>query len=308
VSDQLAGQVSLRVRSDQHPLGPVASVFHTGSLAVRITPWGAWLVASAAAPLAGDLQSVEIALEEGADLHVRSASATLARPGPGQPGPSVTDITARVADRAALWWHPEPGVSVEGSDHHTLARVTLAPTARFFWLEELVLGRAQEPPGRYRTTLRVEGSDGHPLLASDLVASSGAPGDPRSPLTLDGARAAAAIVIVDPTAASRFRPATDRDLALGPPTGAAGTALPFAGGGVQVMAWGPSLTVCRQAVTGLAEAAGVPCPHVGQVLGDPLSLVGALEATDAHRDHRRHQAVGELGPVMQGALPPQRNG
>ena len=273
MTDQLAGQVTLRVRSERHPEGPIASVFHTGSLAARITPWGTWLVGSAAAPLAGDRQSVELVLEQDALLHVRSASATLARPGTAGPGGSVMDIRATLADGATLWWHPEPGVSVEGSDHHTRARVTLAPTARLAWREELVLGRALEPPGRHRTTLRVERSDGSPVLVSDLVASPGTSADPCSMLTLDDARAVSAIVLIDPIAEVwRRGPITDRDESFGLPTGAMGTALPLADAGLQVTAWGPSLTACRHALAALTRAAGVPGRLVKEVLGDDLAV------------------------------------
>lgn len=194
------------------------------------------------------------------------------------------DVRATLADGATLWWHPEPGVSVEGSDHHCRARVTLAPSARLSWLEELVLGRALSPPGRYRTTLRVERSDGYPLLVSDLVATPGTPAEPPSLFALENARAASAVVIIDPsTEVGRWRSVTDRDLPPGLSTGAVGTALPLASGGLQVMAWGPSLTACRQALAGLTKAAGVPCPLMEQVLGDegPVGL-SSVVVVDQH--------------------------
>ena len=84
-----------------------------------------------------------------------------------QPGPaglqSTLDIAIDVAEDATLDWAPEPTVSVAGSDHRTVLRLTASASATVAVREVVSLGRHGEPPGTLALRQRVT-IDEEPVL------------------------------------------------------------------------------------------------------------------------------------------------
>lgn len=142
-------------------------------LVLRETPDALYLVGAAGGPLGGDELSMRVDVDAFAHLRVRSAAATLAQPGPTS-APSRSTTTLTVGACGCLAWEPEPLVSVRGSHHCVDTTVSLEEGARLALVEELVLGRFDEPPGRVTTSLRVN-RIGSPILAHDLDVGTGAP-------------------------------------------------------------------------------------------------------------------------------------
>ncbi|MHB1712191.1 MAG: urease accessory protein UreD [Acidimicrobiales bacterium] len=261
----LDGRVRLRIRRSDHPLGRIAGLMHTGSLAVRVTPWGAWLVGTAAGPIGGDRLSVDLEVDDGGRLEIRSPAATLARSGPDSL-PSSMAVRVRLGTDTVLWWHPEPGIAGRGADHRSTVRIALAEGARVVWLEELVLGRHNERPGSWQTDLRIEDRGGLPIVVSNLVAGAGASSSGRS-VALGDARAVSMLTVVDPTVArERWRAVTDRNIDDGTRRGAVGGGFPLAGPGLQLVVWGAALGDCRRLMVRLAKTGGVPMDVVTRVL------------------------------------------
>ncbi|QKG18780.1 urease accessory protein UreD [Actinomadura verrucosospora] len=147
------------------------------------------------APHDGDRLHTEVTVGPGADLHVTSAAATVALPGP-VPGHAVSDVTLRVEDSARLHWLPEPVISAAGSDLRQHIRIDLAPTARLVLSEQQILGRAHEPPGRLTSRITVR-HDGRTLLDQHAAYGPGAPGWD-GPAVLAGNRAVGQFLVVDP--------------------------------------------------------------------------------------------------------------
>lgn len=153
------------------------------------------LVGGAAGPLGGDRLRIEVTVERGARLCVRSVAASLALPGP--PGAqSILDIHARVAAGGALRWLPEPLIAAKGCDHVSRALVELDGDARLTWREEVVCGRHGEEPGdaRLESTVR---RDGRTLMRQELAVGPRAPGW-AGPSMLGGGRATGTLLMVDP--------------------------------------------------------------------------------------------------------------
>jgi urease accessory protein len=127
------------------------------------------LVGGAAGPLTGDRLSLDIDVCAGARLTMRSVAASLAQPGRVGAGRSVSTVTATVAPGASLDWWPEPLISVAGSDHLQVTRLQLADdTASARWVDELVLGRHEQPSGILTVDQRITGA-GRPLLQHTLT-------------------------------------------------------------------------------------------------------------------------------------------
>ena len=102
----------------------------------------------------------------------RSVAASMAQPSPHGTA-STSTIRGRVAAGAVLDWRPEPLISVGGSDHRIDTRLDVAATAQLVWLDEIVLGRHGEQPGRVTSRLRVSVDD-EVALDHEIVAGSGA--------------------------------------------------------------------------------------------------------------------------------------
>jgi urease accessory protein len=141
---------------------------------LRETPDGVYLVGGAAGPLGGDELLLEIDVEPGATLVVRSAAASIALPG-NRKGPSTVTVDARVGTGATLHWLPEPVIAGRGCDHRIFNRLTLEPGASVLWREELVLGRRGEKTGRVESRIDATVGD-RPLLRNLLTVGPGTAG------------------------------------------------------------------------------------------------------------------------------------
>ena len=93
-------------------------------------------------------------------------AATLAYPS-RDAAASALRIVADVGDGGHLDLAPEPTIVCAGADLTTSTQVTLAGAATLRLLEEVVLGRAREAPGRWRGRTAVA-RDGVPLLSHTL--------------------------------------------------------------------------------------------------------------------------------------------
>jgi urease accessory protein len=238
-----AGSAALSVSNAMGDRLVVDLLRSTGALAFRPTPWGAWLVGTAAHPLGGDRLKIEVTAGEGCQLDVRSLSATVARRGPIRPRQSAMIVKAQVSDYATLRWATEPGVAASGADHRSETELLVSNTARIAWRDEFVLGRFGEDPGTWRSRMSVI-VDRTPVLISELAAGPAAAGWTSSAV-LAGARAVCSMTIVDPNTHA----ATAVEFVEG--TSVRGTALPLTGAGVQFSAWGDRLAECRHLVAKL---------------------------------------------------------
>lgn len=192
-----------------------------GPIALRDTPDGLYLVGAAAGPVGGDRLRLDIVVEAGASLRIRSVATAMALPGKGE---SVYTIDARVDGR--LDFAPEPTIAVRNCFHRAVSRVELGPEGSVRWLEELVLGRHREEPGRHVSRIDVT-RRGLPLLRHELRLDASA----RSRAVLGGAKAVGSLVRTDVTSG----PHAEDGLAL----------LPLAAGGLLVNALAPDSAALR---------------------------------------------------------------
>ena len=146
-----------------------------------------------------------------------------------------------VGDDASLDWHPEPLVSVRGSDHLVETTVALSDTARLRLVDELVLGRTGEKPGRIRLRCRVT-RNGVALLAHDLDLGNGSAGWD-SAAVMGGARALISSLCVGPDAATTSSVVTDAD------DGSRAAWMPLERDAALLLAVGPTLLAARRLVT-----------------------------------------------------------
>ena len=198
----------------------------------RTGPATVHLVGGAAGPLRGDDLRLEIEVEAGAELTVRSVAAQIALPGRDGP-PSRLTIEARVGAGATLRWRPEPLIAAAGCDHRAVTRVEVADGGRVLWRDDLVFGRHGEPSGSLRTRalFRYAGST---VYRHDLAVGPGAPGW-AAPAVLDRAGALGTLVAL-PEAAGL------------PPPGGDVAAMPLAGPGVVITALGADIRAVRAAL------------------------------------------------------------
>jgi urease accessory protein len=210
-------------------------------LLLRSTPRALYLVGGAAGPLGGDDLALDVTVGAGACLAVRSAAATLAQPG-ARSSPSRTTMRFDVGDDASLDWHPEPLVSVRGSDHLVETTVALSDTARLRLVDELVLGRTGEEPGRIRLRCRVT-RNGVALLAHDLDLGNGSAGWD-SAAVMGGARALISSLCVGPDAATTSSVFTEAD------DGSRAAWMPLGRDAALLLAVGPTLLAARHLVNG----------------------------------------------------------
>src|SRR6185437_13551474 len=142
-----------------------------------------YLVATAAGPIGTDRVSVQVEVGRGARAVVRTVGATIAYAGVD----ARLDVAAVVEEEASLHWLPDPLVVTGPCSLTTHSTVTMAGSARVVWVEELVLGRHTEEPGRLHHCFRAD-VDGRPLLRHDLSLGPGADGWD-GPAVLGGNRA-----------------------------------------------------------------------------------------------------------------------
>jgi urease accessory protein len=144
-----------------------------GQLAVRRTgPATVHLVATAFGPLGGDDAEIRLVVEEGAALAVRTVAAAVALPARGEGAPSSSRVRATVA--GVLDLRPEPTVVAARAHHLAELRAELAEGAGLTAVEQVLLGRTREEPGRWTGTTRIERA-GLPLLHTTVDLGPGSP-------------------------------------------------------------------------------------------------------------------------------------
>jgi urease accessory protein len=137
-------------------------------------PYTVHLISTAAGPLGGDELELHLDVAPGTTLELGSVASTLVLPGAGG---SVMRVTADVGEGADLRFAPEPTVLAAGCHHTMTVRLALAPEARVFWREEIVLGRHNERPGRCHTRFDAT-VGGRPLLRQELSIGDGLDASP----------------------------------------------------------------------------------------------------------------------------------
>src|SRR3546814_16059171 len=105
-------------------------------------------------------------------------------------------IAVTVEDDAAFVWMPEPVIAARGCEHVHDIDITLAPGARLFMRDELLLGRHDEQPGNLIQNLRVR-VGGKPLLHQQLRLGPAARGW-SSPAVLGAHKSIGSVLVVDP--------------------------------------------------------------------------------------------------------------
>jgi len=125
------------------------------------------LVQAAGGPLGGDDLALDVHLDAGCAVHLRSAAATVVQAGRCA-GAALWAVTASVAQDAFFDWQPEPTIVCDGAELHSRISVSLQRGARAVLREVVVLGRAGQRGGRFTGELAVD-LDGAPLLAHTLL-------------------------------------------------------------------------------------------------------------------------------------------
>jgi urease accessory protein len=144
----------------------------SGQLAVRRTgPATVHLVATAFGPLGGDDAEIRLVVEEGATLIVGSVAAAIALPARGDTRPSAQRITAVVGGELDL--RLEPTVVAARAHHVADLSAELGDAAVLTVIEQVLLGRTGEEPGRWTGTTRVERA-GRPVLHTTVDLGPGA--------------------------------------------------------------------------------------------------------------------------------------
>jgi urease accessory protein len=135
------------------------------------------LVGGAAGPLGGDTLALDVVVGAGAHLVVRGVAATLALPG-ADGEPARLKVRATLGPGACLDWAPEPTIVAHRAHLELDTEIEVeTPSAGTLlrWREELVLGRAGEPPGQVTARTRVV-VGGRPVL--DHATTAGGPPGP----------------------------------------------------------------------------------------------------------------------------------
>ena len=138
------------------------------------------LVNGAAGPLGGDRLHFRLELEPGSRVAVCSVASAMVQPGP-RGDASELQVDLLVAAEASLDWSPQPTVSVVGSDHRSLVRLSTTGTSTVTMCEGVALGRHDELPGRFelRERVTIDGTavlDHHTVFAPGALMGPGAHG------------------------------------------------------------------------------------------------------------------------------------
>ena len=223
------------------PGGPTRLTRLAGGAPVawRATPDAVYLVGTAATPVGDDRVDIDVFVETGATLRVRSAAATVA----WRATATEQRITATVADGGRLDWHLQPLIATAGCHHRQRAVIALLGRASVSWTEELILGRHGEDPGCLDLRVDVD-IDRRPLLRHQLRVGPDAPGW-AGPAVL-GANRHVGFVLRAGAGASEV------DSAAGP----GWAVLPLDGPGHLIVAVATDLPALRAAMTAAELAAG----------------------------------------------------
>ncbi len=207
-------------------------------VAFRATPEAVYLVGTAASPVGDDKVIIDVEVEAGAVLKVRSAASMIAWASAG----SSLEVNVSVGRGGHLDWHLQPMIASAGCSFSQRVRAKLANGAALRWTEEIVLGRHGEEPGRLSLRLDVD-IDDNPLLRHQLELGPGVPGWD-GPAVLGPNRAVGLVLLT--TGVANGGP--------GAPSSGTGTGwavMALEGPGVLVSAVGPDLARLR---LGLDEA------------------------------------------------------
>jgi urease accessory protein len=212
-------------------------------VAFRTTPEAVYLVGTAASPVGDDKVTIDINVEAGATLKVRSAASMIAWASAG----SSLEINVSVAPGGCLDWHLQPMIASTGCCFSQRVRAKLADGASLRWTEEIVLGRHGEEPGRLSLGLDVD-IDDHPLLRHQLEIGPGVPGWDGPAVV--GTNRAIGLVLLTTTGVAEHAEASPSPRALAPATpsrgaGAGWALMALEGRGVLVSAVGPDLARLR---------------------------------------------------------------
>lgn len=171
----------------------------TPPISLRQTAAGLMLVGSAFWPLGGDSVDLEIVVGEAARLRIGSTAAQVAQPGAAG-GPSRSAVRLTTGSGAGLHWQPQPLVITRDAEHHSRYTLDLAGGSTVIVVEVVVLGRGDEPPGRYQSRWRVR-YGGLPLLSADLDVGAGAGAGWDGPAVLGPFRVLASVLVAGSTTA-----------------------------------------------------------------------------------------------------------
>jgi urease accessory protein len=166
-------RAELAVHVDGRGRSRPTTMFGQAPLLMRVTDHAdealtVHLVGGAAGPLGGDRLSTRVDVGADAHLRMRSVAASLAQPGPLPGAVSEGRVSVDIASNGMLDWHPQPLISVAGSNHVLHTTVALADeTSSLWWVDEVVLGRHGEPGGRLTMHQRFTVA-GRPILHHTL--------------------------------------------------------------------------------------------------------------------------------------------
>jgi urease accessory protein len=190
------------------------------------------LVGTAAGPLGGDEVTIVVRLGPGARLAVRSAGATIVQPG-GQVADSTLRLLVSLADGADLDFGCEPTVICHRAEHVGEAVLDLAGSGQIRLIEQVLLGRSNEPGGTWLGRTRLT-RDGVPELRHTLRSEV---------IAADGTRVIATLL--------------QSGIAATPATCGGAVAMPLAAGGLLVTATGTQM-LATQADLLAAAAQAMP--------------------------------------------------
>jgi urease accessory protein len=118
-----------------------------------LAPGRITLLRSQAGPLAGDHDRIEIVVESGT-LRVEPVAATVALPGRQR---TVLELDITVGPNAHVQLEDAPLVVAEGADVTRTTTIRLHGHATATVIDQVILGRAREGPGRLRSLLQCDG-------------------------------------------------------------------------------------------------------------------------------------------------------
>ena len=205
------GGVRIRTEAGADGRTRIVELAASAPLGAKITGDTVHLIGTAAAPLDGDVVTIDLEVGDHTKLTVGTVAATMAWPARGDVSPSVMIIRAKVGEGAVLQWLPEQLVPVRGCRHIQRCEVQLAPTASVLWREEVVLGRFGEAPGMLDAELRVVRA-GTPLLHQQLQLDGTEARAHRAPSLLAGARAVGSLLVAGPGVPEHLAQASTADL------------------------------------------------------------------------------------------------